>query len=99
MRESGFAGNTTIGAILTNATFNKVQLSKIASMTHNGYARCIRPVHLSLDGDSIYALASGKVQADADMIGTLAARVMSMAIVNAVKSAKKAYGFPAYEDI
>ncbi len=68
-------------------------------MAHNGYARCIRPVHLSLDGDSIYALSNGRVSADMDMIGTLAARVMSMAIVRAVKSAEGAYGFPAYSDL
>ena len=97
--KSGFAGNTTIGAILTNAAFDKIQLSKIASMTHNGYARCIRPVHLSLDGDTIYALSSGKVSANEDIIGTLAARVMSRAIVNAVKSAESAYGFPAFRDL
>ncbi|MCR5000582.1 MAG: P1 family peptidase [Lachnospiraceae bacterium] len=99
IKETEFVGNTTIGAILTNADFNKMQLSKIASMAHNGYARCIKPVHTSMDGDSIYALSSGKVKADMDMIGTLAAKVMSMAIVKAVKSAKKAYGYPAYEDI
>ncbi len=97
--ESGFTGNTTIGAVLTNAKLDKIQLSKIASMAHNGYARCIRPVHLSLDGDSIYALSSGSVNADMDMIGTLAARVMSMAIVNAIKSAEKAFGYPAYSDL
>ncbi|MCR5746357.1 MAG: P1 family peptidase, partial [Lachnospiraceae bacterium] len=73
--------------------------SKIASMAHNGYARCIRPVHTSMDGDSIYALSSGKVKADIDMTGTLAAHVMSMAIVKAVKSAEKAYGHPAYRDM
>jgi len=95
----GFVANTTIGAILTNAVFDKARLSKIASMTHNGYARCIRPVHTSLDGDTIYALSNGTVQADMDMVGTLAAQVMSMAIVTAVKSAVGAYGFPAYGDI
>ncbi len=96
---NGFAGNTTIGAILTNATFDKIQLSKIASMAHNGYARCIKPVNLSMDGDSIYALSSGMVTADMDMIGTLAAKVMSMAIVNAIKSAESAFGYPSYADI
>lgn len=95
IKENGFAGNTTIGAILTNAAFDKIQLAKIASMTHNGYARCIRPVHLSMDGDSIYALSNGRVAADMDMIGTLAAKVMSMAIVNAVHSAEDAFGFPS----
>ena len=99
IKETGIVGNTTIGAIITNADFDKIKLSKIASMAHNGYARCIKPVHLSMDGDSIYALSSGKVVADMDMIGTLAAKVMSMAIVRAVKSAKTAYGFPAYEDV
>ncbi len=99
IKDNGFAGNTTIGAILTNAAFDKIKLSKIASMAHNGYARCIRPVHTSMDGDSIYALSSGRVKADIDMIGTLAAKVMSMAIVKAVKSAEKAYGYPSYRDI
>jgi L-aminopeptidase/D-esterase-like protein len=99
VKENGFAGNTTIGAILTNAAFDKIQLTKIASMAHNGYARCIRPVHLSLDGDTIYALSNGAVSADMDMVGTLAARVMSMAIVKAVKSAETAYGYPAYRDL
>ena len=96
IKENGFAGNTTIGAILTNAAFDKIQLSKIASMAHNGYARCIKPVHLSMDGDSIYALSNGSVAADMDLIGTLAAKVMSMAIVNAVKSAESAFGLPSY---
>lgn len=98
VQKKDFAGNTTIGAILTNAAFDKIKLSKIASMAHNGYARCIRPVHLSLDGDSIYALSNGTVAADEDLIGTLAARVMSMAIVKAVKSAESAFGLPAYRD-
>ncbi len=99
IREGGIPANTTIGAILTNAALDKIQLTKIASMTHNGYARCIRPVHCSMDGDTIYALSSGQVPADMDMIGTLSARVMSMAIVNAVKSAEKAFGYPAYADM
>ncbi len=99
MKNGSFAGNTTIGAILTNAAFDKIKLSKIASMAHNGYARCIRPVHTTMDGDSIYALSSGKIKADIDLVGTLAARVMSKAIVKAVMSAEGAYGFPAASDI
>ena len=97
--QGGFVSNTTIGAIMTNADFNKAQLSKIASMAHNGYARCINPVHTSLDGDTIYGLSSRQVKADMDMIGTLGAQVMSMAIIQAVTSATSAYGHPAYADI
>ncbi|WP_127448613.1 P1 family peptidase [Veillonella sp. 3310] len=50
-------GNTTIGAIVTNATFNKGELTKIAMMATNGYARSIRPVGTLSDGDTIYAFS------------------------------------------
>ena len=95
---SGFAGNTTLGVILTNAAFTKPQLCKIAGMAHDGYARSIRPVHTSADGDSIYAVAAGKVTADLDLVGILAAEVMSEAITRAVTSAESAYGLPAARD-
>ena len=93
------AGNTTLGVIITNAEFDKTHLCKIAAMGHNGYARSIRPVHTSMDGDSIYAVSTGKVKADPDLAGALGARVISGAIEVAVRSARSAYGYPAYEDI
>ena len=99
VHENKFVGNTTIGVIITNARFDKSQLCKIAGMTHNGYARSIRPVHTSADGDSIYALSVGNIAADCDMVGTLAADVMSEAILAAVKNAESAYGYPAYKDL
>ena len=99
VHENKFVDNTTIGAVITNAAFDKSQLCKIAGMTHNGYARAIRPVHTSADGDSIYALSTGNVSADMDLVGTLAADVMSEAIVRAIKNAESAYGFPAAGDI
>jgi len=50
-------GNTTIGAIVTNAAFKKGELTKIAMMATNGYARSIRPVGTLSDGDTIYAFS------------------------------------------
>ena len=50
-------GNTTIGAIVTNAAFKKGELAKIAMMATNGYARSIRPVGTLSDGDTIYAFS------------------------------------------
>ena len=94
-----FVGNTTLCVILTNAYFEKTALCKIAGMGHDGYARSIRPVHTSLDGDSIYAVSAGCVEADQETVGTLAAEVVSEAIVRAVTSAESAYGFPAARDI
>jgi len=94
-----FVGNTTLGVVMTNAALNKTQLCKIAGMTHNGYARSIRPVHTSVDGDSIYAVSVGDVEADQDLIGMLAAEVMGEAILRAVYGAESAYGFPAAKDL
>lgn len=99
VHENRFVENTTIGAVITNAAFEKAQLCKIAGMAHDGYARSIRPVHTSADGDSIYALSVGTVQADQDLVGTLAAQVMSEAILRAVLSAESAYGFPCAKDV
>ncbi|WP_126937942.1 P1 family peptidase [Veillonella sp. CHU740] len=55
---SMIGGNTTIGAIVTNAQFSKAELTKIAMMATNGYARSIRPVGTLSDGDTIYAFSS-----------------------------------------
>ncbi len=87
-RTDMFTGNTTIGAVITNGRFSKAEMSKIASMTRNAYARCINPVGTLADGDTIYAASIGSVEADINVAGTLAAEVMERAIVNAVKSAE-----------
>lgn len=84
----GNGGNTTIGAVITNGKFSKAELTKLASMTRCGYARCINPVGTMADGDSIYAVSCGTVPADLNMTGTLAAEVMAEAIQTAVQSAK-----------
>ena len=80
--------NTTIGAIITNGHFSKAQLTRIAEQARNGYARSIRPVGTLADGDTIYASACGHlVEADINMVGTLAAEVMAKAIEDAIRSA------------
>lgn len=80
--------NTTVGAILTNAKLDRAQLTKIASMTQNAYARCIYPVGTLADGDSIYAVSLGEVEANVNAIGTLAAEVMQEALLRAVRDSK-----------
>ncbi len=91
--ENRFVGNTTLGIVITNGHFEKAQLCKIAGMAHDGYARSIRPVHTSADGDSIYAVSVGDVAVDQDVAGILAAEVISEAINRAVYSADSAYGY------
>ena len=97
--ENKFTGNTTIAVVFTNAKFDKTRLCKIAGMAHDGYARSIRPVHTTADGDSIYAVSLGQVEADQDMVGTLGARVISEAILRAVDSADSAYGYPCAREL
>jgi L-aminopeptidase/D-esterase-like protein len=88
-----FSFNTTIGAIVTNAKLDKADMNKVAAMASNGVARTIRPVNTSMDGDSIYALATGKVKSSADVVGTLAAHVMGKAINRAVLETEEKYGY------
>lgn len=80
--------NTTIGAIVTNGKFAQDEMNKIAAMTRCAYARNINPVGTMADGDTIYAVSLGNVCADINMVGTVAAEVMSTAIEHAVSCAK-----------
>ncbi len=93
-----FTGNTTLGVVVTNARLDKTRLCKVAGMTHNGYARAIRPVHTTADGDSIYALSVGDLPGDVNAVGALAAWAMERAIRQAVRTAESAYGLPAWKD-
>ena len=97
--ENRFTSNTTLGVVITNAYFEKSALCKIAGMAHDGFARAIRPVHTSADGDSIYALSVGELEADRDLVGTLAAEVTAKAVVRAVMSAESAYGYPSAAEL
>ncbi|MBI9106967.1 MAG: P1 family peptidase [Spirochaetales bacterium] len=88
--------NTTIGVIATNARLTKPQATKVAKMTHDGYARAINPIHTMYDGDSVFCMSTGDIEADLTVIGSMAAEVMSMAIIAGIKAAKTAYGVPGY---
>jgi L-aminopeptidase/D-esterase-like protein len=94
--------NTTIGIVATNAPFTKTQMTKIAQMSHDGYARSINPVHTMGDGDTIFAMSTGTadVKADVSAIGAIAAAVMSRAVVRAAMEATSlpAFNLPAYRD-
>lgn len=91
--------NTTIGVIITNANFDKTKMNKIAAMAQNAYARCIKPVHTSADGDSVYAMSCGNIKADIDVVGTLAVEVMAEAIKDAIYQSKSAYGLKSHHEI
>jgi L-aminopeptidase/D-esterase-like protein len=94
-------GNTTIGVVATNATLTKVQAAKLAQMAHDGYARALYPAHLTVDGDTVFALATGTHTGavDLDQLGTLGADAVADAIVRAVRAATSIPGYPAARDM
>lgn len=94
-----FSGNTTIGIIATNATLTKSQATKLASMAHNGYARTMRPAHSMYDGDTIFTMATGHIEADVSVLGLLAARIMERAVVSAVEKAQPLLGLKCRADL
>ncbi|WP_130807413.1 P1 family peptidase [Senegalia massiliensis] len=97
--ENLFGQNTTIGAVITNAKFNKAEMNKIASMAHNGFARAIRPSHSIFDGDTIFTLSTGKINADISAVGMLASITMENAIINGVKKADSKENLITYKDL
>lgn len=91
--------NTTIGAIVTNARITKAEATKISSTCHDAYARAIKPVHTSNDGDAIFTFASGEVDSGSDLVAIMGTEAMQQAIYRAIKTAQSAYGLPAARDI
>ena len=91
----GSRSNTVIGVVATNAKLDKEDANKVAQMAHDGLARTIRPAHTMLDGDTIFALATGDHAADVNIVGAYGAEVFARAILRAVRAAKPVAGLPA----
>jgi L-aminopeptidase/D-esterase-like protein len=93
----GVAGHehTAIGVVATNAKLNKEQANKVAQMAHDGLAQTVRPAHTMLDGDTIFALSTGKRRADVNIVGAFAAQVFAQAVLRAVWTAKPVAGLPS----
>lgn len=87
--------NTTISCLITNARLTKSQANKLASILHDGYARSIKPVHGTLDGDTIFVMTTGEVDVNFDAFAALATDTLQYSVINAVTSAEDAYGFPS----
>ena len=91
--------NTTLGVVATNAIFNKREITKIAQMAQGGLIKTISPVHTTFDGDLVFALATGELEADINKVGVLAEFVLTEAIKRAVKKADGFGIIPAFRDI
>ncbi|OKJ70495.1 P1 family peptidase [Streptomyces sp. CB02460] len=103
--------NTTLAVVATDAALTRAQAQKLAGTAHDGLARAIRPVHLMTDGDTVFALATGRRDLDAEDPVALnpllaaGAEAVARAIVKAVRAAKGVRGrdgggtFPSYSDL
>lgn len=91
--------NTVIGVVATNAALTKETANKVAQMSHDGLARTIRPAHTMLDGDTLFALSTGRKKVNVNLIGAYAAEVVAQAIIRAVQNAEQAGGLPAAVDL
>jgi L-aminopeptidase/D-esterase-like protein len=82
--------NTTIGVIATDAVITKVQASRLATVGHDGLARSINPVHTMSDGDTLFALGTGRAGRTIGMLqlGTMAAEAVALAVACAVRAAE-----------
>jgi L-aminopeptidase/D-esterase-like protein len=93
------SGNTVIGVVATNAALTKEGANTVAQMAHDGIARAVRPAHTLVDGDTLFALSTGRKPVDVNIVGAWAAEVVAQAIVNAVRHARSAGGLPAMRDL
>jgi L-aminopeptidase/D-esterase-like protein len=93
--------NTTIAVVATNARMTKADISRVALMADDGLARAISPSHTTGDGDTVFSLATGRFigEANATIVGALAAEVLAEAIVRAVSQATALGGLPAARDL
>jgi len=110
----GTAFNTTIGVIATDAPLDTVGCTRLANTGHDGLARAIRPAHSPLDGDTLFAVATGTATmpepdptppafppdvAMLDQLCTAAALCVERAVVDAVLRAESVAEIPAYRDL
>jgi L-aminopeptidase/D-esterase-like protein len=100
LNKGGFSiDNTTIGVVVTNAKLNKSECKKASQMAHDGYAKAIFPIHTMYDGDTIFTLATGEVEADINLVGSMAVEVVQRSIINAIKSAQGIKDIVSYNEI
>ena len=93
--------NTTIAVVATNARLTKTEVNRVALMADDGLARALSPAHTIGDGDTVFALATGRWsgQADTSIIGALAAEALADAIVRAATQAQSLGGVPSAREL
>jgi L-aminopeptidase/D-esterase-like protein len=94
----GPAGNTVIGVIVTDAKLDKRGAHRVADLGHSGLARTLRPAHTEADGDALFCLATGQVEAELDLVAHLATEAVAEAAQRGPLAAVGRDGLPGLAD-
>ena len=97
-RRAFYVQSTTLAVIATNARLTKAEAILVARMGQGGLTRMIAPVHTAFDGDVLFALATGDVEGDVNLVGQAGAETVAEAVLRAVKTATSLGGIPAYRE-
>jgi L-aminopeptidase/D-esterase-like protein len=92
-------GNTTLVVVATNARLSKERAHLLSLAGHEGLAAAIRPAHTMWDGDTVFALATGQVDADQRRVEALAVQAVSESIRRSVLQATGIGGFPSIQEL
>lgn len=93
-----FGENTVLCVLLTNIKLSKLQAYLLAQRSQNGLARAISPASTSYDGDVIFCLSNGNVQADIDLAVEMGSEAMRKSIIESVRQAQSLGGFISAAD-
>ena len=99
MVRKGFGdSNTVLVAVATDAALSKHEAQRLATMAASGVPRVVSPVHTRFDGDVVFALSVGNLQADVNALGAAAADAVANAIARGVTQSHSAGGVPGLRD-
>jgi len=95
---AGSVTNTVVGVVVTDARLTKAEAHRVADLAHSGVARAVRPSHTQMDGDALFTLATGRVEARVDLVAALAADAVADAVRRAVRAATGDERLPGLAD-
>ncbi|MGB8455232.1 MAG: P1 family peptidase [Anaerocolumna sp.] len=91
--------NTTLAVVATNAEITKPECAKVSQIASNGLSNTIYPYGTTLDGDTVFTLSYGKKTCDINLLGVLAGKVLSEAVINAISKAESVCNIKSYKEI
>jgi len=94
-----FGKNTTLVCIVTNARMGSAEVTRLASVSHNGLSTTIDPSHLKVDGDTVFAISMRNINSDPDIVNRVAKECVEEAIISAIKNSESIEGFKSYKEI